>query len=1139
MNKLLAYTLAGTLTAAPLSLAAQDSKNDEPGGFLVTFLEDTLSSDSSQIKVIGLEGALSSSASIEQITVADDQGIWLTIDKAVLDWNRLALIKGQFSVNTLTADAIRVKRSPNPAPEDPSLPSPEATPFQLPDLPVSVELGEIRVDRIDLGKDLIGTAASLSLNGALKLADGALDSDLLVARLDRPGDLLRLDASFVNETSVISLDLALNESANGLVSTLLDLPGRPTIHLAAQGTGPVDNFNANLELNTNGTQRLSGQVVLSALPAENSETPKSISFSADLGGDIDPLILPAYRPFFGAGIRANLKGHTDPDGRMTLDNLVLRTQAMQLTGALAVAPGGVLETANIKAAITPPPGQAAVLLPVAGGSTTLAGVELTAHKTLDSDWQVNALLDRLNHPSLSISKADLTAIGTLDQSNGFAITGDINAALTGLKPADPALQQALGDQLTFHGSLATQGQGALQINDMALRGADYQASGDAQIEGLDSGLKITTDIHLGAADLTRFSGLAGQSIGGAVNADIKGSAAPLSGTFDVDLAVRANELRAGITQLDPLIAGVTTLTLQAGRGTDGLHVDHFELTNPALSAQAQGQLNSKTGALSLTAKLNDLAPLIPQTSGPLELSANVTRDGDSLTGDAQLSGPNASSATLNGSVDRNGNADLTFDAALKELQRFLPELAGVLAAQGTANRRAGLWQIDSTVTGPAGIDTRVNGSWNETQATADIQANGHLRLDGANLFIKPNSVRGLAEFDMTLRGPPALASLSGTVSTSGTTVSIPSAQQQIEHIAATISIAQSSANIQVSAQPREGGSVRISGPVALTAPFAGNVQVALDNVILTDNLMYDTILNGALGYTGPLAGNGRLAGHINVGETNINLAAAGGSVTSAPIPPIRHINEPGASRLTRSRAGLINQAKPGSGPDIALDIVINAPDHIFARGRGLRAELGGQIHVKGSTANLAPSGQIGLIRGSFNLLGRRLELDEGKVTLQGNLVPYLDFKSSADTSEGTATMEISGLIDAPVIKVYSDPVRPSEEALALLLFGDNIQDLSPLALARMAGSLRELSGRGGNTEGALRDETGADDAELSLDGLGLGGYISDNIYTDFNVNTQGDSELTVNLDVSKSLTVTGTVESDGDTGLGLFFKKDY
>ncbi|OUS33347.1 translocation/assembly module TamB [Rhodobacterales bacterium 56_14_T64] len=1137
MNRFIAYTLAAVLATTPL--AAQDSDSEEAGGFLVNFLEDTLSGENRQISVIGLEGALSSSATIEKITVSDDEGIWLTIDNAVLDWNRMALIKGKFSVNALTADAIRVERAPNPTLTDPELPSPEATPFQLPELPVAVELGEIRVNQIELGKDLMGTAASLSLNGSLKLADGALDSSLLVARLDRPGDLLRLAASFVNETSVISLDLALEESANGLVASLLDLPGRPTLRLSVQGTGPVDNFNANLELDTNGTRRLGGQLILSALPTDDSEAPKGITFSADLSGDIDPLLPPPYRPFFGPDIRANLKGHNDPDGRITLDNLVLRTQAMQLTGALALAPGNVLDTANIKAAITPPKGQAAVLLPVAGGSITLAGVELTAHKTAGSDWQIKALLDRLNHPDLSLSKAELTAAGMLDQSDGFAISGDIKASLTGIKPADPALAQALGGQVTFDGTLATQGDGALRISDMALRGNDYRASGDVKIEGLDSGLKITTNLHVGAADLTRFSGLAGRPLGGAVNAEIVGHAVPLSGMFDIDLAMRAEDLSADIAQLDPLIAGVTTLQVKAARNTTGLHVDRFELSNPALAAQAHGKLDSTTGSLNLTARLNDIAPLVPQTSGPLELGADITRDGDTLSGKVELLGPNASHAVLDGSIDGSGAADLTFDAAIQDLQRFLPELAGQLSAKGTASRRAGVWQIDSNLTGPADIDATVAGSWDEAKSSADLQAKGRLRLDGANLFIKPNSVRGLAEFDMSLRGPPALGSLSGTISTAGTTLAIPAAKQQIEGISATISIAQSSANIQVSASPRGGGAVRISGPVALTAPFDGNIQVALNSVVLTDSLIYETILDGALGYTGPLAGDGRLAGHINVGETNINLAAAGGSVSSAPIPPIRHVNEPSASRRTRARAGLIDQAKPGSGPDIALDIMINAPGHIFARGRGLQAEMGGQIHVRGSTANVAPSGQIGLIRGNFNLLGRRLELDEGKVTLQGNLVPYLDFKSTASTSEGSATMEISGLIDAPVIKVYSDPARPSEEALALLLFGDNIQDLSPLALARMAGSLRELSGRGGKTEGSLRDGTGADEAELSFDGLGLGGYVADNIYTDFNVNTRGESELNINLDVSDNVTVTGTVESDGDTGVGLFFKRDY
>ena len=113
-----------------------------------------------------------------------------------------------------------------------------------------------------------------------------------------------------------------------------------------------------------------------------------------------------------------------------------------------------------------------------------------------------------------------------------------------------------------------------------------------------------------------------------------------------------------------------------------------------------------------------------------------------------------------------------------------------------------------------------------------------------------------------------------------------------------------------------------------------------------------------------------------------------------------------------------------------------------------------------------------------------------------------------------------------------------------MLFGDNIQDLSPLALARLASSVLTLSGRGGRANKELREATGVDSVDIGADNvgtgqLGLGGYLADNVYTDFNINTEGDSELTINLDLNRSLTARGTVTGEGETGLGLFFKRDY
>ncbi|MEL0435752.1 translocation/assembly module TamB domain-containing protein [Phycobacter sp. K97] len=1150
--------MVATLTAPSLAQAQSDQ---DSGGFLVDFLEDTLSADSRYISVEGLSGALSSEAAIQRLTVADDDGVWLILEDAKLDWNRLALIQGRFSVNTLSAEAITVIRKPNPVPEDPALPTPEATPFALPDLPVAVELGEIRVSRFDLGADLLGQPASLSMKGALTLADGALSTRLDIDRLDKPGDRVTLIAGYADATRQIDLDLALSESSDGLISAALDLPGRPTLQLTAKGSGPVSDFEADITLSSNGQERLAGQVVLAALPQPEpgpdaqadagNPAASTIGFSAALSGDIDPLLRPDYRPFFGPELRLVARGRTEASGGLSVDTLALNTQALRLTGSLASAAEGGLGTANLKATITPPNGNAAIILPVPGASTTLAGAELALQKTADGQWTVSGDLRDLSRPELTLANAALRASGTMAQAGtdteGSRFDGRLRLDLSGLALRDAALAAAVGDRLELESKVTTQGPSAISLTELELRGADYQLAGDAAFSGLESGLEISADVAAGASDLSRFSALAQRPIGGAVQASVKGRATPLWGGFDADVSLVGQDLSTGIDQVDTLLSGTVTTRLVAARGAEGLRIDRFELDGESLSARAQGALSSNSGSLTATARLDGLERLLPEAPGSLELSADLSRSGDTISGQARLKGPRSSSATLDGDVQLSGDAAFTFDAILNELERFVPELAGAVEAKGRAERRGGLWQIGARATAPAQTTVDVAGTYSESTGIIDAKASGDLRLEGANPFIKPNLAKGPARFDMAIKGPPALDSVSGTILTTGSVLALPSAGQRIENINASISLQNSGAQVQITASPGDSGTLRISGPIALAPPFQSDLGIEIVNLVLSDHLSYETLLNGRLRLKGALAGNSSVSGRIDVGETNINLNTAAGSVTAAPIPQISHIGASQAVQATRARAGLIETAQGQTSSrtsQTTLDVVIDAPGKVFARGRGLRAELGGRILLRGSTRRISPSGQIGLIRGSFDILGRRLSLDEGQITLLGNLTPFLDFSSSAQTEQGSATLRISGLIDAPQIVVTSEPPRPSEEALALLLFGDNIKDLSPLALARLASSVLTLSGRSGNATERLRSSTGADDADIGLDKLGagqlgLGGYISENLYTDVDVNTRGESELSLNLDISESLTVTGKVDSVGESGLGILFKRDY
>lgn len=1343
---------------------ASPAQEDEGGSMIERFLQDTLSGDDQNVTVKGLQGALSSRATIAEITVADDEGVWLTIREAELDWNRLALIRGRFSVNALTAQEIDVTRAPGTTTKDTPPPSAETHAFQLPELPVAIEIGEIRIGELALGKPLIGVAAELAVNGNLSLADGTLDTKLDITRLDRAGDEISLAAGFRNTDSQIDLDLQVTEAAGGLISTALKMPDSPPIGLTAKGSGPVTDFTADIGLSSDGQPRVTGQVRLRSAPTAAASAEEGIAFTADLGGDLTPFVAENMDTFFGPKTRLIVDGRTLPEGALDISDLELSSQALNLKGALQLAPGGRLQLAALQGRITPPEGQS-VVLPLSGGDTSIEAAQVSAlfDEKNGNLWDLSLTANAIKSDTLNLQRAQITAQGTLEQGDVLRIDGDLQAALDGIDLTDDALNTAVGDRITLDGMFQYGRDQTLNLSGVEMVGSDYELGVDAEISGLSSGLAVNGAATLQATDLSRFSGLAQLELGGQASARLTGQGSPLEGSFDGKLEVEGRDLSTGRDDIDPVIRGNTTITLDAKRGADGvtirdftligdalraqadgtvttpdgnvtidgqatvnaqdlsvfsglakrelggavqakldgkgtvqtlefdgtasvmsrdvktglpeidpllvgrteitfdgalsqkqieirdavikgsalvasatatiddpsdalavdgqvslnipdlspfstfagrdlagsiiadvagkgtvgskafdvkgnlaaddiksginavdtliqgrtnltvdavndeagLNIRTFQLIGTALSADASGKLDRDAGGLTFTAALDDLGRLSKTLSGPLKLDGNVAPTQSGLEGSAHLLGPESSYAKVAGTVDTNGSADLDFDAKFNRIERFVPEFPGTLTAAGNAKRDSGVWTIDAKAQGPADIVSTVAGTFDETSSNADISAKGGVNLGIANVFITPNKIEGSARFDLALKGPADLASLSGSITTSGTSLALPGAGQTITGINGQVDLAQSRATITLNGGVRAGGGFTVNGPVDLTPPFNAQITTTIDNLVLTDRLLYETTLNGQIAMTGALAGNSSLAGQITFGETNINLAAASGAVGAAPIPEIQHVNESGASFITRERAGLVATEDKGQRTSrIALDVNLLAPKAVFVRGRGVNAELGGRISIGGTTTSVVPSGQIELIRGNFDILGRRLALTKGIVTLQGDLTPYIEFESSASTSDGTATIEIAGPLDSPEVNVFSDPERPAEEALAMLLFGNRFSEISPFLIAQMAASLAQLSGAGGDATKGLRDSTGVDtiDVGASEGGagrLGAGAYLGENLYTDFTVNTEGNTEVNLNLDVTDNFSVKGTVDGRGETGIGVFFSKDY
>jgi hypothetical protein len=131
-------------------------------------VERQISTPDRQIRLGGIEGALSSDVRISSITVSDREGEWLRIEDVHLVWSRTSLLRRRLEIELLEAGSITVARPPLPA-EGPSEPFEERT-IELPEFPVTLNIETVRVPRVGRTSLLSYCSASCSSAGSTPLA---------------------------------------------------------------------------------------------------------------------------------------------------------------------------------------------------------------------------------------------------------------------------------------------------------------------------------------------------------------------------------------------------------------------------------------------------------------------------------------------------------------------------------------------------------------------------------------------------------------------------------------------------------------------------------------------------------------------------------------------------------------------------------------------------------------------------------------------------------------------------------------------------------------------------------------------------------------------------------------------------------
>jgi translocation and assembly module TamB len=356
-----------------------------------------------------------------------------------------------------------------------------------------------------------------------------------------------------------------------------------------------------------------------------------------------------------------------------------------------------------------------------------------------------------------------------------------------------------------------------------------------------------------------------------------------------------------------------------------------------------------------------------------------------------------------------------------------------------------------------------------------------------------------------------------------------------------------------------GGTLRLDATQGPAPAIVPALEVGAQRALLVSRPDLTALVSARIRVTGATTSAIEVAGDVTIDRAEITIG--GGQSAAFPTVEVREINRPGsppqgvtppAPAKPSGRA----PPPPGATP-VRLALDVRAPQAVFVRGRGLDAEMGGEIAVSGSPFAPTAIGGLTVRRGAFTLGGRRLSFSKGVVTLDNldAIDPRLDFLATTSVGSATIGVAITGTARAPSLAVTSSPAMPPDEAMALLIFGKPASQLGGSELLQVASAVAELTGRspGDSVLGHLRKGLGLDRLSVGSSSGAAGGpagagsvsleagrYVAPGVYVGARQGAAGNSSRgVVQIEVLDNLKLEGDIGADSRGRVGAKMEWDY
>jgi translocation and assembly module TamB len=1025
--------------------------------------------------------------------------------------------------------------------------------------------------------------------GALR-AHLSADGQVLTLRATADGIVLSGSQPQLLQGSPLKLEAALHLAAAGrplhltLTHRLLDLDADAIT--TGQRSASFDLRLKDLSaLAAAYHEKIAGTLSLSGKVAEQGrDTTMEVDGTGDLTGASSAAKL------LGDDARLHLSGKMTP-ATIDVDTLQVTGRALAVKAygtAERAAPGtasGVVQSVRAHWQVSLP--KLALIWPKVAGGLDITGTADGPMSSLAADMQARSRIAIAGSPPGTI-EASLRARG-LPSSPSATVKANGNFDGAPLR-LEASLERA-GNQmfhvdiphvtwksLAIHGDLTagsplSAGRGSLHLSVAHL--ADLQPFIGQPIQG---GIAANIDLRPGAGGTyTRFDLIASHVVAAGLSGNARLSAVGPLDALRIALSAQSRDLRgapADLTARAQLNEVKRVLALDEFQAS--YHGQTAHLLSPARVLFARGITvrNLRIGAQKAVLALDgELSPVLDFRASLHHLDVGLVDAVEphllgtgELDAEAQLRGLRTApvgqaSVQLTGLKLANAAAAGLPAVNLRGTVRFRDRMASLIAAlrAGQKSRLTMRGRVPFARTGKLAI--RISGRMDAALINSLLEARGE-------------RAAGTVTVDASVAGTARAPQIRGVVLLSNGDLRDYAEGVHLDHVNARLVGGQGVLRI-ASLTARAGpGQLSATGTVGVLQPgMPVHISLTADRIQPITNDILTANLNAHLQVAGTMRKRLDLTGTIHVNHASISIPNG--------FPP-------SVATLDVIRPGQKPQPVATATPPlvIALALTLDAPAAIFVQGRGLDAQLGGQLNVSGTSDSPQVNGGFSMIRGTFSLAGTSLNFTSGKVSfngqgLKGGIDPTLDFVAqSSVTYNGptTVTLHVTGFADSPKIALTSNPPLPQDDLLALLLFGEPASKLSAIQVAETGAALASLSGigpAGGGSGGSKWNPLTWIKKGLGLNTLSVGSasppggtaagggaassgasvtagkYISNRVYLAATQTTTGSSQVQVDIDLSKYLklltrlgngtaTAQGTTpENDPGSSIGIAWQMPY